>query len=100
MLRQTTRQCRSALRACPSAVRRLATMPAESELRKTPLHANHVALGGKMVPFAGYELPVLYEREAGGVMKEHLHTRAPGCASRARSASRTCRRRSRACCTA
>ena len=33
----------------------------------------HVALGGKMVPFAGYEMPVQY---AAGVMKEHLHTRA------------------------
>ena len=31
------------------------------------------ALGGKMVPFAGYEMPVQYPA---GVMKEHLHTRA------------------------
>ena len=34
-----------------------------------------------MVPFAGYSLPVLYESEDGGVVNEHLHTRAPGCAS-------------------
>ena len=33
----------------------------------------HVALGGKMVPFAGYSMPVQYPA---GVMKEHLHTRA------------------------
>ena len=33
----------------------------------------HVALGGKMVPFAGYSMPVQYPT---GVMKEHLHTRA------------------------
>lgn len=44
-----------------------------SDLRKTPLHALHLELGAKMVPFAGYEMPVQYPL---GVMKEHLHTRA------------------------
>ncbi len=44
-----------------------------SDLRKTPLHALHRELGAKMVPFAGYEMPVQYSL---GVMKEHLHTRA------------------------
>ncbi len=44
-----------------------------SELRQTCLHALHVELGAKMVPFAGYEMPVQY---ALGVMGEHLHTRA------------------------
>lgn len=73
MLRQTTRQCRSALRACPSAVRRLATMPAESELRKTPLHAEHLALGAKMGPFGGWDMPIQYPD---GIMKSHLFTRA------------------------
>lgn len=42
-------------------------------LRRTPLHALHLALGAKMVPFAGYDMPVQYPL---GVMKEHLHTRA------------------------
>src|SRR5271154_5989041 len=42
-------------------------------LRRTPLHALHLQLGGKMVPFAGYEMPVQYPA---GVLKEHLHTRA------------------------
>src|SRR5579871_4766988 len=42
-------------------------------LQKTPLYALHLALGGKMVPFAGYEMPVQYPT---GVLKEHLHTRA------------------------
>ncbi|WP_299043605.1 glycine cleavage system aminomethyltransferase GcvT [uncultured Tateyamaria sp.] len=42
-------------------------------LRQTPLYALHAELGAKMVPFAGYEMPVQY---ALGVMKEHLHTRA------------------------
>lgn len=44
-----------------------------SDLRKTPLHALHLELGAKMVPFAGYDMPVQYPL---GVMKEHLHTRA------------------------
>ncbi len=42
-------------------------------LKTTPLHALHVRLGAKMVPFAGYEMPVQYPA---GVLKEHLHTRA------------------------
>ncbi|WP_137699767.1 glycine cleavage system aminomethyltransferase GcvT [Marimonas lutisalis] len=43
------------------------------DLLKTPLFDLHVELGAKMVPFAGYEMPVQYPL---GVMKEHLHTRA------------------------
>ncbi|TBZ33187.1 glycine cleavage system aminomethyltransferase GcvT [Rhizobium leguminosarum bv. viciae] len=42
-------------------------------LKKTPLHAVHLSLGARMVPFAGYDMPVQYPA---GVMKEHLHTRA------------------------
>src|SRR6187402_2429584 len=42
-------------------------------LLRTPLYALHLSLGGKMVPFAGYEMPVQYPA---GVLKEHLHTRA------------------------
>jgi len=45
----------------------------ESPLLRTPLHALHVARGGKMVPFAGYEMPVQY---AAGVLREHQHTRS------------------------
>ncbi len=44
----------------------------QSKLKRTPLHALHVARGGKMVPFAGYEMPVQF---AAGVLREHLHTR-------------------------
>ena len=43
-----------------------------NDLHSLPLHDLHVELGAKMVPFAGYEMPVQY---AAGVMKEHLHTR-------------------------
>jgi aminomethyltransferase len=46
---------------------------AGQELKRTPLYDLHVELGAKMVPFAGYEMPVQYPM---GVMKEHLHTRA------------------------
>jgi aminomethyltransferase len=41
-------------------------------LQKTALYDLHVAQGAKMVPFAGYEMPVQYPL---GVLKEHLHTR-------------------------
>ncbi|NWA05081.1 glycine cleavage system aminomethyltransferase GcvT [Pseudomonas gingeri] len=41
-------------------------------LLKTPLHALHLQLGARMVPFAGYDMPVQYPL---GVMKEHQHTR-------------------------
>lgn len=41
-------------------------------LSRTPLHALHLELGARMVPFAGYEMPVQYPA---GVLKEHLHTR-------------------------
>ena len=43
-----------------------------SELKRTPLYDLHVELGAKLVPFAGYEMPVQYPL---GVKKEHEHTR-------------------------
>lgn len=43
------------------------------ELKRTPLYDLHVELGAKMVPFAGYDMPVQY---SAGIIKEHLHTRA------------------------
>src|SRR3954452_21310998 len=39
-----------------------------SELQRTPLHAEHLRLNGKMVPFAGYEMPVQYPS---GITAEH-----------------------------
>jgi len=44
-----------------------------SDLDVTPLTDMHRALGARMVPFAGYEMPVQYPL---GVLKEHLHCRA------------------------
>lgn len=46
---------------------------AVTDLEKTPLYDLHVALGARMVPFAGYLMPVQYPD---GILKEHLHTRA------------------------
>jgi aminomethyltransferase len=46
---------------------------ASSSLKQTPLYSLHKRLGGKLVPFAGYEMPVKY---GPGVLKEHLHTRS------------------------
>ncbi len=43
-----------------------------TDLHQTPLYDLHLELGGKMVPFAGYSMPVQYPM---GVMKEHQHTR-------------------------
>jgi aminomethyltransferase len=52
---------------------------ANNDLVKTSLYDLHKELGGDMVPFAGYELPVLYKGgENGGVMKEHLWCREEG----------------------
>ncbi len=57
--------------------------PNSTDLSQTPLDAWHRALGARMVPFAGYAMPVQYdltgtiaERCKGGVMAEHLHCRA------------------------
>jgi len=54
------------------------TFATSEPLVKTALYDMHKELGGEMVPFAGYELPVLYKAENGGVMKEHLWCRAEG----------------------
>ena len=58
--------------------RGLAAAAASENLVKTACYDLHKELGGDMVPFAGYELPVLYKGENGGVMKEHLWCREDG----------------------
>ncbi|ACM33198.1 MULTISPECIES: glycine cleavage system aminomethyltransferase GcvT [Diaphorobacter] len=47
-------------------------MSAMSDLLTTPLNALHIELGARMVPFAGYSMPVQYPM---GLMAEHHHTR-------------------------
>ncbi|NYZ14296.1 glycine cleavage system aminomethyltransferase GcvT [Azospirillum sp. RWY-5-1] len=46
---------------------------APDTLKTTPLHGLHLELKARMVPFAGYDMPVQYPM---GIMKEHQHTRA------------------------
>ena len=77
LLRRAAPSAPSASAASASASRALATGPDEP-LRRTALNDLHKELGGDMVPFAGYELPVLYKGENGGVMKEHLWCRGDG----------------------
>ena len=48
-------------------------MTEDTALRRLALNDLHLALGARLVPFAGYEMPVQY---SAGVMQEHLHTRA------------------------
>ncbi len=47
-------------------------MPAPSTLRRTPLHPLHLQHGARIVPFAGYEMPLNYPD---GILAEHRHTR-------------------------
>ena len=56
---------------CPGELPLSTTAP--EPLLNTPLHDLHVALGARMVPFAGYSMPVQYPS---GLMAEHLHTRS------------------------
>ena len=77
-LRQTDRwgargPATAGLEVRPMLCSSTASSAAHPPLRRTPLYDLHLAHGAKMVPFAGYEMPVQY---APGVLKEHLHTRA------------------------
>jgi aminomethyltransferase len=48
------------------------TPPNTKSLKRTPLYELHQSLGARMVPFAGYEMPVQY---SDGIIAEHTHTR-------------------------
>ena len=86
-----TKACGNAAAAATTTVgtsssrsrRTFATSPSE-ELQKTALYEFHQSLGGDMVSFAGYSLPIMYKggkAEASGIMNEHLWCRTPGNAS-------------------
>lgn len=51
----------------------LEAMSKDTDLLKTSFYNHHLQNGGKMVPFAGYSMPVHYSK---GIIDEHLHTRA------------------------
>ncbi len=55
---------------CPFACEPLVS---NTDLLQTPLHALHTELGARLVPFAGYSMPVQYPA---GLMAEHHHTRS------------------------
>ena len=48
-------------------------MPQERPLKQTPLFGTHISLGAKMVPFAGWRMPIQYPK---GVIQEHLSIRS------------------------
>ncbi len=50
-----------------------ASVLVQAAAARTPLHALHVELGARMVPFAGYDMPLQYPT---GILNEHLHVRA------------------------
>ena len=56
----------------PNALDADAATPAASHTRRTPLYARHVALGARMVPFAGFDMPVQYPA---GITAEHKAVR-------------------------
>ncbi len=59
-------------RGLPPCLKASAVPAAAAPLLQTPLHKLHVELGARMVPFAGYDMPVQYPT---GLMAEHHHTR-------------------------
>ena len=77
ILRSASTRASTASATASVAKRALATA-SDEVLVKTALYDFHKELGGDMVSFAGYELPVLYKGENGGVMKEHLWCREEG----------------------
>jgi aminomethyltransferase len=46
-----------------------------TDLRRSPLHDRHVALGAKLADFGGWEMPIEYTATGGGVLKEHAAVR-------------------------
>ena len=72
--RRTSSKCRPSSASSPRATRTLggSIRRVVQTLRRTPLHERHVALGARLVPFAGWEMPVQYE----GVIPEHRAVRA------------------------
>lgn len=58
-----------------SSIRQLSSETSNEPLKRTTLYDFHVKKGGKMVPFAGYEMPVLYTGDL-SIRDSHLHTRS------------------------
>ena len=84
LLQKALKSSSSCTKIAKTARRSMAAAASLENLVPTVLNQWHKDLGGEMVPFAGYELPVLYKGDNapnGGVMKEHLWCRSEGKAS-------------------
>ena len=84
LLQKALKSSSSCTKIAKTANRSMAAAASSDSLVPTTLNQWHKDLGGEMVPFAGYELPVLYKGDNapnGGVMKEHLWCRSEGKAS-------------------
>lgn len=74
VITQTTRnQTNASCRIFQQSQRSFASAAEAEPVERTALYNQHLKLGGTMVPFAGYELPVQYKD---GILKNHLHVRA------------------------
>ncbi len=51
------------------------SVPAMSELKRSPLYDRHVGLGAKLADFGGWEMPIEYGASGGGVLREHAAVR-------------------------
>jgi aminomethyltransferase len=51
------------------------SVPAMSELKRSPLYDRHVALGAKLADFGGWDMPIEYGASGGGVLREHAAVR-------------------------
>ena len=58
--------CAVLLGLLAAPLRRHLAAAADAPLRRTPLYDSHIALGGKMVPFGGWEMPVQYDKTEKG----------------------------------
>src|SRR5574337_584795 len=63
---------RASPRACATSLSWRQRMSDTADLLKTPLHELHIELGARMVPFAGYSMPVQYKS---GLIAEHRQVR-------------------------
>jgi hypothetical protein len=64
---------RGGVRAASMTTSRRAFLATDAApLKRTALHADHVALGGRMVPFCGWDMPVQYKES---IIDTHIHTR-------------------------
>lgn len=75
MRRCSATQATTRATACLTTATRRGFAESAGPLRKTPLWQLNKDLGGTMVEFGGWDMPVKYGGKEGGIMHSHLHTR-------------------------